>query len=70
MTNNDMFEQMFGYRLPYLKMCTRQKCPKPCPFSYECKTWLESEFELTPQTKKAISDEVMEKFYKELIQND
>lgn len=44
MTNNDMFELMFGYRLPKHITCTKTDCDEPCPFSYKCKTWLDKEF--------------------------
>ena len=45
MTNEEVFELLFGLKLPYLKMCTREVCPEPCPFCYECKTWLEKKFD-------------------------
>lgn len=45
MSNGEIFELLFGLKLPYLKMCTRAECPEFCPFCYECKTWLEKKFD-------------------------
>lgn len=70
MSNGEIFELLFGLKLPYLKMCTRAECPEFCPFCYECKTWLEKKFDpkytrgyiLSGIIEYAIEDLITEKF--------
>ena len=59
MSNREIFELLFGLKLPYLKMCTRTECPEPCPFCYECKTWLEKKFD-PKHLRKYILSEIIE----------
>lgn len=63
MTNNDMFELMFGFRLPNGITCTidKDKCPQSCPFSYKCKTWLDKEF--------VVSNEILKKMSPKFVPN-
>lgn len=78
MSNGEIFELLFGLKLPYLKMCTRAECPEPCPFCYECKTWLEKKFDpkhirkhiLSKIIEYAIEDFVAEKVEKFKLKED
>ena len=56
MSNGEIFELLFGLKLPYLKMCTRAECPEVCPFCYECKTWLEKKFDPKYLSKYILSE--------------